>query len=112
MGATEYVKETQAELKRVSWPTRKQVAVSTLAVVIVSLAMSFLLGVFDFVFSSALGKILVTSESSSVVAPKEDGIETKGTGSGSSSLPVFPTPGNGATEPNMIIPTLPKSTSF
>ncbi|TSC61328.1 MAG: hypothetical protein Greene041614_1110, partial [Parcubacteria group bacterium Greene0416_14] len=71
MSVSEYIKETQGELKRVSWPSRKQVVVSTLAIVVVSVSMALLLGVFDFIFSSTLGKILVNEgETGGVALPQ------------------------------------------
>jgi len=69
MSAAEYIKETRAELKRVNWPVRRQVAAFTFAVVVVSVLMSLLLGVFDLAFSTALGKLLLGREGAPVVAP-------------------------------------------
>lgn len=68
MGVTEYVKETKAELKKVNWPTRRQVASFTFAIIMVSILMSALLGVFDFAFSSALGQVLLLRKGSAPVS--------------------------------------------
>jgi preprotein translocase subunit SecE len=54
MGITEYVKETQAEMKHVNWPTRNQTIRFTVLVIVVSLGTAILLGVADFVFSKLL----------------------------------------------------------
>jgi len=54
----DYIKETKTELHHVSWPTRKQAVAFTIFVIIVSVAVSFYLGFFDFVFSSILKAII------------------------------------------------------
>lgn len=59
MGLIQYIKETQVELKHVSWPTRRQAIVFTIVVVIVSIAVSIFLGVFDFIFKALFEKFIV-----------------------------------------------------
>ncbi len=54
MKITEYVKETQAELKHVSWPSRKQAVSYALMVIAVSFGTALLLALFDFIFSKLL----------------------------------------------------------
>lgn len=54
MAILEYLKETKAELKHVSWPTRKQAINFTVMVVILSIATAFFLGLFDTIFSKLL----------------------------------------------------------
>jgi len=49
-----YLKETRFEMKKVNWPTRREAARFTLTVILVSLAVSALLGAFDFLFHSVL----------------------------------------------------------
>lgn len=51
MKITEYIKETQLELKHVSWPTRRQAIVYTIIVIAISIATGILLGVFDALFA-------------------------------------------------------------
>jgi preprotein translocase subunit SecE len=55
---TEYLKETQIELKHVIWPSRSQTLYYTLIVVILSIVVAYYLGIFDFVFSKALEKLI------------------------------------------------------
>jgi len=50
----EYLKETKAELKHVSWPTRNQAILFTVIVVIFSIVTAFILGAFDFLFAMLL----------------------------------------------------------
>lgn len=55
MSLVQYLKETQAELKHVSWPTQKQVVYFTIVVIVISLITAGLLGVFDAFFGRLLG---------------------------------------------------------
>ncbi|OGI89151.1 preprotein translocase subunit SecE [Candidatus Nomurabacteria bacterium RIFCSPLOWO2_01_FULL_40_15] len=55
---TEYLKETKTELKHVIWPSRVQTLYYTLIVVVLSLLIAYFLGIFDFIFSKGLGKII------------------------------------------------------
>jgi preprotein translocase subunit SecE len=55
---TEYFKETKIELKHVIWPTKTQVIYYTLMVIFLSFFIAYFLGLFDFIFSKGLGKIL------------------------------------------------------
>lgn len=54
MGLTNYLKETKGELKQVNWPTRSQTVNYTLIVIGISLLVTLVLGVSDFVFNSLL----------------------------------------------------------
>lgn len=54
MNITEYVKDTRAEMSHVNWPTRQQALLYALAVIVVSIAISLLLGLFDYIFSRLL----------------------------------------------------------
>lgn len=53
-----YLKETKLEMKKVNWPTRRQAARFTLTVILVSLAVAFILGAFDFIFQALLTLII------------------------------------------------------
>jgi len=54
MKAINYMKDVRAELKHVSWSTRKQVAYFTVLVLVISIATAYFLGFFDFIFSKGL----------------------------------------------------------
>ncbi|MBP7804722.1 MAG: preprotein translocase subunit SecE [Candidatus Pacebacteria bacterium] len=58
MSIKSYIKETRAELSHVTWPTRKQAIAYTIAVIVISLVVAYLLGAFDKVFQIGLSKIL------------------------------------------------------
>lgn len=54
-----YLKETRAELRKVSWPTRQQATNLTLIVLAVTVAMAIFLGTVDFIFATLI-KLLVS----------------------------------------------------
>lgn len=54
----DYIKETRAELKHVSWPTRKQAFWFTVVVIVISLITAFYLGAFDYIFTKLLQTII------------------------------------------------------
>lgn len=58
MSLVNYIRDTKAELKHVSWPTRKQAIAFTILTVIISIVVAFYLGFFDFVFSLILEQII------------------------------------------------------
>lgn len=49
-----YIKDTVAEMKHVSWPTNKQATTYTVLVVVVSAVAAMYLGVFDYLFQQGL----------------------------------------------------------
>lgn len=53
-----FFKETMGELKKVNWPTRQEAINLTVIVLIVTFAMSAILGVLDFIFSRVFALIL------------------------------------------------------
>jgi len=55
---TEYIKETRTELKHVIWPSRAQTSHYTVIVIVLSIILGYYLGVFDFLFTKGLGKLL------------------------------------------------------
>ena len=55
---TEYLKETRAELKYVIWPSWMQTVYYTIIVIVLSVLISYYLGIFDFLFARGLEKLL------------------------------------------------------
>ncbi len=55
---TEYLKETKTELKHVIWPSTRQTFFYALMVILLSVLVAYYLGIFDFIFSTGLQKIL------------------------------------------------------
>ena len=54
MGLKQYINETKAELKHVSWPTRNQTVVYTILVIAISVGLSIYLGIFDYIFTMGI----------------------------------------------------------
>ena len=46
-----FIKEAKAELKKVTWPTKKQIMYSTLIVITVIIISAVYLGILDLIFS-------------------------------------------------------------
>ena len=59
MSLITYLKDTQGELKHVSWPTRNQAIAFSIVVVVISIFVSFFLGFFDYVFKLFLEKFII-----------------------------------------------------
>jgi preprotein translocase subunit SecE len=53
-----YLKETRAELKKVTWPTRQEALNLTLIVVGFTIFMAALLGIIDYIFAWVFGLII------------------------------------------------------
>lgn len=53
-----YFKETRAELRKVTWPTRREATNLTLIVLAVTFAMAVILGAVDFVFTKLFELII------------------------------------------------------
>ncbi len=54
MKIIDYIKDTKAELRHVSWPSRKQAMGFTVVTVIISIAVAVYLGIFDYIFTQIL----------------------------------------------------------
>jgi preprotein translocase subunit SecE len=53
-----YLRETWSEVKKVSWPTRREALNLTLIVIAVTSFLSLVLSLMDYIFSSAFGLFL------------------------------------------------------
>jgi preprotein translocase subunit SecE len=54
MKITEYIKETRGEMAHVTWPSRQQAILYSVAVIVVSVAVAVFLGLSDYVFARLL----------------------------------------------------------
>ena len=54
----EYLKETKTELKHVIWPKWNQTFYYTLVIIVLSAVTAYYLGIFDFIFSKGLEKVI------------------------------------------------------
>lgn len=57
-GIGQYLKDTRGELRHVAWPTRLQTIVYTILVALISVGIALYLGLFDFLFTTGLARIL------------------------------------------------------
>lgn len=53
-----YLKETRAEIRKVSWPTREEATNLTLIVLAVTVAMAIFLGVIDYVCATLIRLVI------------------------------------------------------
>lgn len=56
MAFIQYLKDTRGELNHVAWPTRVQTVIFTVLVIALSIVISLYLGLFDYLFTTGLGK--------------------------------------------------------
>ena len=54
----DYIRESRAELKRVTWPTKQQMWYSTLVVIVVTFMVSAYLGLVDLLLTGVFSKIV------------------------------------------------------
>jgi preprotein translocase subunit SecE len=54
-----YITETRGELKHVNWPTRRQAFAYTVIVILISVFVALFLGLFDYIFTIGLQKIVL-----------------------------------------------------
>jgi len=54
----EYIKSTKAEMKHVSWPTKSQSLWFTVIVIVLSILTALYLGLFDFIFTEIVSRVV------------------------------------------------------
>lgn len=54
----QFIKETRYELKRVTWPSRKETVAGTAVVLIITLIVAFFLGIVDMGLSEVIKQVL------------------------------------------------------
>ncbi|OGY63838.1 MAG: preprotein translocase subunit SecE [Candidatus Harrisonbacteria bacterium RIFCSPLOWO2_02_FULL_41_13b] len=54
-----FLQESQQEFKKVNWPSSSETVRLTMVVIMMSLGVSVFLGLLDFIFSTALQKLLI-----------------------------------------------------
>jgi preprotein translocase subunit SecE len=58
MGIINYLRETKAELRHVTWPTKSQTINYTIIVVLISIGTGLFLGLLDYIFAQGLSRII------------------------------------------------------
>ncbi len=54
----QYLKETRAELRKVTWPTKDETINLTIVVLVVTIGMAAFLGVLDYIFSKIVALLV------------------------------------------------------
>lgn len=54
----QYIKDSKNEVKKVTWPTKKEIKQHTVLVIIISLAVAVFLGVVDLVLTKVIEQII------------------------------------------------------
>jgi len=57
-GIGQYLKDTRGELRHVAWPTRTQTIVYTILVFSISVGVALYLGLFDYIFTTGLARLI------------------------------------------------------
>ena len=71
MALGQYIKDTRGELNHVAWPTRTQTIVYTILVVAVSVFTALYLGLFDYIFTGSLKRVVEGGASAPVPTVQE-----------------------------------------
>ena len=54
----QYIKDSKNEIKKVTWPNKKEVKQHTILVISISLATAAFLGIVDYILTQLVGKII------------------------------------------------------
>ena len=94
MSFIQYLKDTRGELHHVAWPTRTQTILYTVIVMAISVFVAFYLGLFDFIFTTGLSRIIefLPEQAPSVI------IDSSATSTGDITVETFPIQDGGSTE--------------
>lgn len=49
-----YIRESASEYRHIKWPTRNQTALFTVAVILISFAIAYYIGLFDLIFTKLI----------------------------------------------------------
>jgi len=76
MALGQYLKDTQAELRHVAWPTRSQTIIYTVMVALVSILVAIYLGFFDYIFTTGLSRFLTVLPTTNPIEVTQNPIGT------------------------------------
>ncbi len=57
---TRYIKDSYAEMKKVTWPTREETTKLTIVVILISISVAAFLGLLDYIFSLGIKEIITS----------------------------------------------------
>ncbi|OGG53413.1 preprotein translocase subunit SecE [Candidatus Kaiserbacteria bacterium RIFCSPHIGHO2_02_FULL_55_25] len=75
-GFGQYLKDTRGELRHVAWPTRTQTVVYTILVALISIGVALYLGLFDFLFTTGLARLVEVLPSASPIQVTQQPVTT------------------------------------
>jgi preprotein translocase SecE subunit len=87
MSIFQYLRDTQGELRHVAWPTRLQTIVYTALVIALSIVVALYLGLFDYIFTTALSRYIGAESTGPTPA-----LEISASSSPSTPAPTFDIP--------------------
>ena len=90
MSIGQYLKDTQGELRHVAWPTRAQTIVYTVLVALLSIFVALYLGLFDFLFTTGLARLVSVLPAAQPASAIQDAASS--TPSGITITPTSPAP--------------------
>ena len=102
-GIGKYLQETQAELRHVAWPTRTQTIVYAISVALLSVGIALYLGVFDFIFTTALSRALSVLPARNPITVTQNPVAAPAPTTGVNQTATIPTQPLGT--PTLTIPT-------
>ena len=70
-GIGQYLKDTRGELRHVAWPTRAQTIIYTVLVALLSVGVALYLGLFDYLFTTGLSRVITVLPSTGTVSTQE-----------------------------------------
>ncbi len=53
-----YIKESAGEVRHIKWPTKQETIVYTVAVIVISVAVAYYLGLWDMIFTKVLRELI------------------------------------------------------
>jgi preprotein translocase subunit SecE len=57
----DYIRDTNGEMKHVTWPTRNQVIGYTVIILLISVVLALYLGFFDYLFTQVIDRFFITN---------------------------------------------------
>lgn len=71
-GIGQYLKDTRGELRHVAWPTRAQTIIYTVLVALLSVGVALYLGLFDYLFTTGLSRVITALPSTGAVSTQQE----------------------------------------
>jgi preprotein translocase subunit SecE len=86
-GLGQYFKDTRGELRHVAWPTQTQTIVYTILVAALSVGVALYLGLFDYIFTTALTRLVGVAPAANPIQVTQQAATSSNTAAPSLNLP-------------------------